>query len=82
MKKDLTIKRPQIESSGQDKKYFDDWMNSKEAAKFLSVSYAQLRNLTSNGRIPFYKFGRSNRFKRSELEKVLEKEPRGVRDGD
>lgn len=81
MKNKVTINCPQTESSGQEEKYFDDWLNSKEAANYLSVSYAQLRNLTSNGRIPYYKFGRSNRFKKSELQKVLEQEPRGVRNG-
>lgn len=82
MNDEVTIKRPQNEITGQEEKIFDYWMNSKEAARFLSVSYAQLRNLTSNGRIPYYKFGRSNRFKKSELEKVLESEPRGIRYGD
>jgi excisionase family DNA binding protein len=78
----MSLKCPQNEITRQDDKNLDEWLNSQEAARFLSVSNGQLRNLTSNGRIPFYKFGRSNRFKRSELEKVLEKEPRGVRDGD
>lgn len=56
-----------------------EWMNTKDAANFLRVSPAFLTNLVSNGKVPYYKFGRSNRFKRIELIKLLESEPRGLR---
>ena len=54
-----------------------EWLASKEAAIFLGVSEAQLRNLTSAGRIPYYKFGRLNRYKASELEDLIRKNRRG-----
>ena len=79
MKEKMAIKCPEIEKSRQEELFFDDWLNTKEAARYLSTSESQLRNLTSNGRIPFYKFGRSNKYKRSELERVLQENPRGVR---
>jgi excisionase family DNA binding protein len=57
------------------------WLNSKEAARYLSISEGTLRNLTSNGRVPFYKLGRSNRYCRYELDELIMKEARGVRGG-
>ncbi len=49
----------------------NDWLTSEEAAAFLRISPATLRNLTSNGKVPFYKFGRSNRYRKSELRNML-----------
>lgn len=44
-----------------------EWLTSKEAAEYLGISEGTLRNLTSNGHIPYYKFRRLNRYKSSEL---------------
>lgn len=55
----------------------DEWLNSLEAATLLKVSVAMLRNMASSGQIPFYKLGRRNRYKRSELEALLHKNKRG-----
>jgi excisionase family DNA binding protein len=52
-------------------------LNTKEAADFLGVSAASLLNLSSNGKIPFYKFQRRNRYLRSELLQLLLAERRG-----
>lgn len=49
-----------------------EWFDSKEAAEYLRISAHSLLNLTSAGKIPFHKLGRRNRFKRSDLEKILE----------
>lgn len=54
-----------------------DWMDSREAADFLRISLATLRNLTSAGTVPFYKLGRRNRFRREELEALLLQNKRG-----
>jgi excisionase family DNA binding protein len=59
----------------------NDWLTSEEAAAFLKVSPAVLRNLTSNGQVPFYKFGRRNRYRKSELVTLLSSYPRGVHHG-
>lgn len=56
----------------------DEWLTSEEAAAFLRISPATLRNLTSSGKVPFYKFGRRNRYRKSELVKMLFAEKRGV----
>ncbi len=48
------------------------WLNSKEAAEYLRVSCGALRLLVYRGVIKPYKLGRSSRFKRSELDRLLE----------
>lgn len=52
------------------------WLNGKEAARFLRVSQQMLWNLTSNRKVPHYKFGRSNRYRLDELEALLLKTKR------
>ncbi len=54
-----------------------EWLDTVEAAKFLRVSVATLRNMTSNGLIPYYKLGRRNRYKRSDLRSLLLQNRRG-----
>jgi excisionase family DNA binding protein len=55
------------------------WFDSEEAAKYLAISVGTLRNLSSNGCVPYYKFGKRNRYLKSELHELLMKEPRGTR---
>lgn len=59
-----------------------EWMTSVEAAQFLRISPAQLRNLASNGRIPYSKLGRLNRYHRGELQDLLRRNKRGGQFGD
>lgn len=47
------------------------WLDSKEAAQYLKISEASLRNNVSLGKIPYYKLGRRNRYLRSELDQVM-----------
>ncbi|MBC7456799.1 MAG: helix-turn-helix domain-containing protein [Bdellovibrionaceae bacterium] len=54
-----------------------EWLDSNTAAKYLYISVKTLRNLTSNGQIPFYKFGRRNRYRKDELDSILLKNKRG-----
>jgi excisionase family DNA binding protein len=60
---------------------YSEWLTSAEAAQYLGVSTAQLMNLTSSGKVPYYKFGRSNRYLVSELRKLLMSHPKGERYG-
>jgi excisionase family DNA binding protein len=53
------------------------WLTTKEAAAYLRISPKYLLNLTSNGRVRYYKLGRSNRFLMSELSQLLLAQPRG-----
>jgi len=59
----------------------EDWLNSQEAADFLKISLQSLFNRVSMGQIPYYKFGRSNRYRLSDLRKLLLGHPRGGFDG-
>lgn len=59
----------------------DQWFNTIEAAKYLKISPKCLLNLTSNGKIKYYKFGRRNRYLESDLKKLLLAQPRGVSNG-
>lgn len=55
----------------------DQWMNSAEAAQYLRISEKTLMNNCSCGRIPYYKLGRSNRYLKSELDRLLLSNKRG-----
>lgn len=59
--------------------YDNEWLSSKQAAAYLKTSVAQLRNLTSSGKVPYYKFGRRNLYRLEELRQLLLAEPRGER---
>ena len=54
-----------------------EWLNTVEAAEYLRTSPAALRNMTSNGAIPYHKLGRRNRYKRSDLRSLLLQNRRG-----
>lgn len=47
------------------------WLDSKELAAYLKVSVSQIHNLTSDGYIPYYKFGRRNRYLQREIDELL-----------
>lgn len=53
------------------------WLNTQEAAAYLRISPQALRNHVYRGDVPFYKFRRSLRFKRTELDRLLEGTRRG-----
>lgn len=53
------------------------WMDSSEAANYLRISVKTLMNLSSNGVVPFYKFGRRNRYLKEELDQILLQNKRG-----
>ena len=56
-------------------KFFDNliWLNSREAAEYLRISENNLRVKVSRGEVPVHgRLGRSLRFRRDELDKLLE----------
>ncbi|MGE3341692.1 MAG: helix-turn-helix domain-containing protein [Candidatus Altimarinota bacterium] len=55
----------------------EEWLTTEEAAEYLKISAASLRNMTSNGQVPFYKLARRNRYLKTELKEMLLKEKRG-----
>lgn len=59
----------------------NEWITTDEAAAYLKISVGALRNFTSNGKIPYYKFGRRNRYRIGDLRELLSKNKRGGSDG-
>ena len=62
-------------SNAACKMFFDNliWLNSKEASEYLRISENNLRVKVSRGEIPVDgRLGRSLRFRRDELDKLLE----------
>ena len=57
----------------------NEFLNSDEAARFLGIDVGSLHNGCSAGKIPYYKFGRRNRYRKDELKALLLAEPRGDR---
>ena len=49
----------------------DDFIDSVRAAEFLSVTTQRLMTMTSAGKVPYYKLGRSNRYLISELQRLI-----------
>lgn len=50
---------------------FNDYLCTKKAAAYLSISEATLRNLCSNGQVVYYKLGRRSRFLKSDLDSLM-----------
>lgn len=69
------------ESSSSLKFEYEQWLTTTQAARYLGISASRLHNLTSLGKLPYYKFGRSNRYLRNELNELLLSQPRGVHNG-
>jgi excisionase family DNA binding protein len=56
----------------------EEWLTSSQASVYLGISSKTLMNLTSNGKIPYYKFGRRNRYLKDELRMLLMSQRRGA----
>ena len=56
----------EIESFGSD-----EWLTTDEAAAFIKVSAYSLRNMSSNGFVPYHKLQSRNRYRKSDLIKLL-----------
>lgn len=56
---------------------YQEWMTTEEAAEYLRVSVGALRNMTSNGQVPFHKLGDRNRYRFDELRDLLLSQKRG-----
>jgi len=54
-----------------------EWITTEEAAKYLALSIGALRNMASNGQVPYHKLGRRNRYNVVELRQLLLSQRRG-----
>ena len=71
------IKNPQFFNN----KIMQEWLSTEEAAEYLKKSVSEIHNLCSAGKIPYYKLGRSNRYRRDDLDQLLLQNRRGGLDG-
>lgn len=84
------IMRTQLDSSGHTKEHQvhtvatvcslkteERILSHKEAAEYLRLSPKALYNLCSQGKVPYLKFGRRNRFRFNDLKAFILSEPRG-----
>jgi len=51
------------------------WLRTEETAEYLRTSPAQIRNWVYQGRLKAYRLGRSLRFKKAELDLLLQGGP-------
>ncbi|WP_168196565.1 helix-turn-helix domain-containing protein [Bdellovibrio sp. ZAP7] len=55
----------------------EEWLTTKEAAAYLKIPTSTLWTLSSNGKVPYYKLGRSNRYALADLRNLLLSQKRG-----
>lgn len=75
VKVDQTVDSPPSRRKRDSKKLFENltWLTSTEAAEYLRLASVDvLRALVYQRKIPFHKLGRSLRFKKGELDRLLE----------
>lgn len=53
---------------GYDEITVEKWVNLKDIAEHLSISQDTVRNWIKEGKLPFYKAGKSYKFKISEVD--------------
>jgi excisionase family DNA binding protein len=58
-----------------------DWLTSDEAAAYLRISVETLRNLTSTNQVPYFKFFKSNRYLKNELDSLIVRARKGQKNG-
>lgn len=59
-----------------------EWFTPKEAAEYLRISVPQIYRLTQKGELQAYHVGRSRRYRRHELDALMQPAADGVRDDD
>ena len=57
-----------------------EWFTTKDAAEYLRTSTQGILNLVSAGKIPYYKMGKRNMYRRDELRALLLSNKRGLAD--
>ena len=65
------IKRAFTSNSETTISPLDVWFDTNSASSYLGISSKSLLNEVSQGKIPYYKFGKRNRYLKSELDQML-----------
>ena len=58
-------------TTGNEGQIFENLIPAKEAAKYIRVTYQTLLNMTSAGRLPYYKMGRFNMYNKEDLQRLV-----------
>lgn len=68
-------------NSNEQVAFFDNlvWLNSEEAARYLRRSVGQIRNMVYRRQLEYRKFCRRLYFRRTDLDRVIERSPPGGR---
>ena len=67
-----TLSRPKASGSELSASGCGPWLNADQAAAYLALlSRKALYELVRAGRVPYYRFGHSLRFRREELDEVI-----------
>ncbi len=56
----------------------EEWLDTTQAAAYLKLTVGALRNMTSNGQVPYHKLGKRNRYRVDDLRQLLLSQKRGV----
>ncbi len=84
-KKDLKPNPKTIYNSSEppffDNEIDNEMLTTTQAAALLSISPQALLNRVSRGQVPYFKFGRWNRYRRGDLKELLFAHPRGGSNG-
>lgn len=73
----MSTKMCHLSDSGSVKFLENEFITTDEAAEYLRLSKQSLLNMTSNGKVPFYKLGNRNRYRLQDLQELLLKTKRG-----
>ncbi len=72
-------KRPRLVEAPETRDAYHpaEWLSAKAAARYLSTTVGAIRNRVHRGQLTCYHLGRSLRFKKSELDRLLEASRKG-----
>ena len=59
----------------------EEFVDANATALYLKIPVQTVRNMTSNGKLPYYKFGRLVRYRICDLRRLLLDQARGVHYG-
>lgn len=59
-----------------------EFVNAEQISAFLKINTQTVRNLTSNGKLPYYKFGKRVLYRIDEIRELILKNKRGNQSGD
>lgn len=80
MSRAVSLKIDETQANAESQPLFEiKWFTTEQAATYLGIPIGSLRNLTSQGKIPYYKLTgtKLNRYLKTELDELLLQSKRG-----